>query len=171
MSLLLTEIRERIDDISSDLQSLSHELHSSQLEYLGIVTASRSFCRDFAVSQNIEIEFRDDDIPTPVSRDVSLCLFRVLQEALYNAVKHSKARHLEVRLSYSESQLHLMIADNGVGFDLESARASGRLGLTSMRERVRLVNGTISIDSKPACGTTIHVRVPLEPQQQLRKAV
>jgi PAS domain S-box-containing protein len=171
INLLLTEIRERIDEISTDLQSLSHQLHSSQLEYLGIVAASRSFCRDFAASQNIQIDFRADDIRTLVSVDVSLCLFRVLQEALYNAAKHSKAGHLEVRLSCSENQLYLMVADKGVGFDSESAFASGGLGLTSMRERVRLVNGTISIDSKPACGTTIYVRVPLEPQQQLRKAV
>jgi PAS domain S-box-containing protein len=170
-SLLLTEIRERIDEISSDLQSLSHRLHSSQLEYLGIVGATRSFCREFSASQNVEIDFRHDEIPTPVSREISLCLFRVMQEALHNAAKHSKARRLAVRLSSSENQLQLTVSDHGVGFDVELASANGGLGLTSMRERVRLVNGTIVVDSRPSLGTTIRVRVPFEPAQDLKKAV
>lgn len=168
---LLTGIRERIDEISSDLQSLSHQLHSSQLEYLGIVATARSFCRDFAASQNIEIDFDHDDIQTAVSREVSLCLFRILQEGLHNAVKHSKVRHFEVRLSSSDNQLQLTISDHGVGFDAESALRAGGLGLISMRERVRLVNGTISIDSRPERGTKIQVRVPFASEHNLKKAV
>jgi len=161
VSLLLTEIRERINEISSDLQSLSHLLHSSQLEYLGIVAAARSFCHEFSASQDVEIDFNHDDLPTSVSPQVSLCLFRILQEALHNAVKHSKVRHFEVRLSCSENQLCLTVSDRGVGFDPESAMSRGGLGLTSMKERVRLANGTISLESKPMHGTTIHVRVPV----------
>lgn len=171
VSLLLTELRQRIDEISSDLQSLSHRLHSSQLEYLGIVGAMRSLCREFSASQNIEIDFRHDEIRTPLSREISLCLFRVLQEALHNAAKHSKARHLAVRLSCSENPLQLTVIDHGVGFDLDSVSVNGGLGLTSMRERVRLVNGTIAVDSKLSRGTIIRVQVPLEPAQELKKAV
>lgn len=171
VSLLLTELRQRIDEISSDLQSLSHRLHSSQLEYLGIVGAMRSLCREFSASQNIEIDFRHDEIRTPLSREISLCLFRVLQEALHNAAKHSKARHLAVRLSCSENQLQLTVIDHGVGFDLDSVSVNGGLGLTSMRERVRLANGTIAVDSKPSHGTIIRVQVPLGPAQELKKAV
>jgi PAS domain S-box-containing protein len=171
VSLLLTGIRERIDEISSDLQSLSHQLHSSQLEYLGIVATARSFCRDFAASQNIEIDFRHDDIRTAVSRDVSLCLFRILQEGLHNALKHSKVRHFEVRLSSSDDHVQLTISDRGIGFDAESALRTGGLGLSSMRERARLVNGTISIDSRPDQGTKIQVRIPMESEPGLKKAV
>jgi PAS domain S-box-containing protein len=161
VSLLLTGIRERINEISSDVQSLSHQLHSSQLEYLGIVAATRSFCREFSASQDVEIDFNHDEIPTSVSPEVSLCLFRILQEALHNAVKYSKVRHFDVRLSCSENQLRLKVSDRGVGFDPESAMSRGGLGLTSMKERVRLISGTISIESKPMHGTTIHVRVPV----------
>ena len=166
MSIVLAGLRERINEISSDVQSMSHRLHSSQLEYLGIVAATRSFCREFAVSQKVEIDFHHDDIPRSVSREVSLCLFRVLQEALHNAVKYSQVRHFEVRLRYSENQLDFTVSDRGVGFDAESAASRGGLGLTSMRERVRLINGTISIESRPMHGTTIHIRVPVRAEDE-----
>lgn len=170
-SLVISEVRERIDDISSDLQSLSHQLHSSQLEYLGIVAAARSFCREIAASHSVEINFHGDDLRRPVSHEVSLCLFRVLQEALHNAVRHSKRRHFEVKLSCSDDYLQLTVSDHGAGFDAEAALKSGGLGLISMRERVRLAGGIISLDSKPTQGTTIHVRLPLDPTHDLRKAV
>jgi signal transduction histidine kinase len=150
---------------------LSHELHSSQLEYLGIVAATKSFCREFSASQQAEVDFEHDDIPLSVPYDVSLCVFRVLQEALHNAIKHSKVRHFDVRLSWSGDQLHLTVSDRGVGFATDAVLNKGGLGLVSMRERVRLVNGTISIESKPMGGTTIHVRVPLESQASERAAV
>ena len=169
VSILLTELRKRINEISADVQSISHQLHSSQLEYLGIVGAARSFCREFSASQNVQIDFNHDDIPRPVSSEISLCLFRVLQEALHNAVKYSKVRHFEVRLSCSENQLSLTVSDRGVGFDPESALIREGLGLTSMKERVRLINGTISIESKPMHGTTIGVRVPLQLEHDSEK--
>jgi PAS domain S-box-containing protein len=165
MRLVLIGVQERINDISFDLESLSHQLHSSKLEYLGIVAAIKSFCREFSATQSVEVDFEHDNIPPSVPRDVSLCVFRILQEALHNALKHSRVRHFEVRLSCSDNQLYLTVSDRGVGFDPESALNSGGLGLTSMQERVRLVNGTISIESKPMTGTTINVRVPLEPEQ------
>lgn len=170
-SLVLSETRERIDDISSDLQSLSRQLHSSQLEYLGIVAAARSLCREVAASQSVEIDFHGDDLRTPVSREASLCLFRILQEALHNAVKHSKVRHFEARLSGSEEYIQLTVSDHGVGFDPEAALKTGGLGLISMRERVRFLNGVISVDSKPAQGTTVRVRIPHERTNDLQKAV
>jgi signal transduction histidine kinase len=162
MSRLLTELRERIVEISSEVQSISHQLHSSQLEYLGIAAAVKGFCHEFAAGQKVEIDFTQDEIPKSVPPEVSLCLFRVLQEALHNAIKHSHVRHFAVSLGYSANQLHLTVSDRGTGFDVERATNKGGLGLTSMRERVRLVNGTIAIDSKPMGGATIHVRVPLE---------
>lgn len=161
VSRRLTEVAERLAEISSEVQSISHELHSPQLDVLGLSTVMKSFCREFAARQRVEIDFRSDEIPRGISHEVSLCLFRVLQEALHNAAKHSRVRHFEVRLNYATNELHLMIADRGAGFEAETEMKKGGLGLISMRERVRLVNGTIAIESKPMGGTTVHVRVPL----------
>jgi PAS domain S-box-containing protein len=166
VSAQLNEITERIADVSKDVQSISHQLHSPQLDLLGVSVAMKSFCREFAARQRVEIDFRSDDIPSPVPQDVSLCLFRVLQEALHNAVKHSKVRRFQVMLGYSADELGLTIEDRGAGFDAETVAKTGGLGLISMRERVRLVNGTISIESKPMTGTTIQVRVPLQEEQK-----
>ena len=170
MSRRLTAVWERIREVSTGVQSISHQLHSSQLDYLGIVAAMRSFCREFGERQMVKIDFTHDDIPQPVPQDLSLCLFRILQEALHNAAKHSKVRHFEVKLGCAANQLHLTVADHGTGFDPEAALNKGGLGLTSMRERVRLVNGTIAIDSKPMSGTTIHVRVPLGSEKEGQRA-
>ena len=161
-SRLLTDLRDRIAEVSSQVQSISHQLHSSQLEYLGIVAAMRSLCRDFAARQKVEINFTHEGIPEPITRDVSLCLFRVLQEALHNALKHSNVRYFEVRLGYADNQLQLTVSDRGTGFDIQSAINKAGLGLISMRERVRLAKGTIAIESKPMGGTTIHARVPID---------
>jgi len=167
----LSDVRERLSETSAGVQSISHELHSPQLEYLGIVAAMKGFCREFAARQSLQIDFRSDDIPQPPSREVSLCLFRVLQEALHNAVKHSRVKYFEVMLSCSGDQLDLTVADRGTGFDPKTAADNGGLGLISMRERVRLVNGNIAIEAKPTRGRTIHVRVPFESEQARRSAV
>src|SRR6266576_113082 len=167
-TLILPEVRSRMGEfqkqtveIAVDIQSLSHELHSAKLQYLGIAGAVRGFCREFAEQQKLEIDFNAHDLPSPLSPDISLCLFRVLQEALHNSAKHSRVRHLEVRLWGTSDEIHLRVKDSGVGFDREAAKESRGLGLTSMEERLKLVNGTLSIDSQPKRGTTIHARVPL----------
>jgi PAS domain S-box-containing protein len=156
----LGEIRKHSMEIATDIQSLSHELHASKLEYLGLAVAMRSFCREFGELQKVEIDFQSHDLPSPVPPDVSLCLYRVLQEALHNSAKHSGVGHLEVRLWGTSDQLHLTVRDSGVGFDSEAARKSRGLGLISMQERVKLVSGTLSIESQPNRGTTISARVP-----------
>ena len=122
----------------------------------------KGLCREFATRQKVEIDFKNDDIPQHVSNDTSLCLFRILQEALHNAAKHSGVRQFEVRLGCASNQLHLTVSDCGAGFDVESAMNKGGLGLTSMHERVRLMGGTILIESNPMDGTAVHVRVPFE---------
>ena len=157
----LAKVRQRLVDISSGVQSLSQQLYSPHLDVIGIAAAMRGFCRDFAAGQKVEIHFEADKISRTPASDISLCLLRVLQEALHNAAKHSHVRRFDVRLACSRNELHLRVSDQGTGFDLESAMKSGGLGLSSMRERVRLVNGTITIDSKPLGGTTICVRTPL----------
>ena len=155
------QLRKEIIEISNDVQALSHQLHSSKLEYLGVVGGMKSWCRDFAERQKIEIDYRHN-VRSTLSTEVGLCIFRVLQEALHNAVKHSGVTRTEVQVYEDAGEIHLVVADSGRGFDVEAAKHGKGLGLTSMRERVRLLNGTIGIESKPMAGNTIRVRVPLE---------
>jgi signal transduction histidine kinase len=164
------ELRKRTTDISNDVQALSHDLHSSNLEYLGVVAGIKSWCKQFAERQKMEIDFTSS-VPSVVPLSVGISLFRVLQEALHNASKHSGVKRIEVRLAENSGEIHLVVKDLGKGFDIESARQGRGLGLTSMRERVRLVNGTISIESRPMGGTTIHVRVPFGLERFSERAV
>jgi signal transduction histidine kinase len=154
------ELRTQAAEISNDVQALSHELHSSKLEYLGVVAGIRSWCKEFGERQKIEVDFRSD-VSSFFPPEVGLTLFRVLQEGLHNALKHSGVRRVEVQLREQSGEIHLIINDLGKGFDLKAAQENG-LGLTSMRERVRLIKGSIEIQSKPMSGTTIQVRVPLD---------
>jgi signal transduction histidine kinase len=153
------EIRKRTAEISNDVQALSHDLHSSQLEYLGVVAGIWSWCKEFGERHGIEIDCRHD-VRSILPAEIGLCLFRVLQEAVHNAAKHSGVKRIEVQLEESSGEIHLVIRDLGRGFDIPAARQGRGLGLTSMQERVRLVNGTIEIQSGPIGGTTILVRVP-----------
>jgi signal transduction histidine kinase len=155
------DLSKRTSGIAADVQSISHRLHSSKLEYLGLVAATRSFCKEFGEQQNVEIDFQTHDLPTPLPPDISVALFRVLQEALHNSAKHSGARHFEVRLWGTSDEIHLTVSDSGAGFNREAAKESRGLGLISMEERLRLLNGTFSIESQAKRGTTIHARVPL----------
>jgi len=155
------ELKKQTFEIAADIQSLSHELHSAKLQYLGIAAAMRGFCQEFGEQQKVEVDFQTHDLPSPVSPDTALCFFRVLQEALHNSAKHSGVRHFEVRLWGTSDEIHLTVSDPGVSFDREAAKQSRGLGLISMEERLKLVNGTLSIESQPRRGTTIHARVPL----------
>jgi PAS domain S-box-containing protein len=157
----LGELQERASEIAIDVQSLSHELHSSKLSHLGITAAMRGFCKEFSEQQKVEIDFRSHDLPGPLSPDISLCLFRVLQEALHNAAKHSGIRHFEVKLWGMSAAIHLIVRDSGAGFNSGEAREGRGLGLISMEERLKLVNGKFSIESQPKRGTTVHASVPL----------
>jgi signal transduction histidine kinase len=136
-------------------------LHAPKLEYVGLVAAMKSMCNEFSERQRMEIDFQSDDLPVPLPQEISLCLIRVLQEALQNAAKHSGVRHVEVQLQGTTHEIHLLVRDFGKGFDLNAALQGRGLGLTSMQERVRLLNGTVLIQSKPKGGTTIHVLVPV----------
>jgi signal transduction histidine kinase len=154
------ELRQQTAEISNDVQALSHELHASKLEYLGVVAGIRSWCREFGERQGMEINCKTD-VASRIPVEIGLTLFRVLQEGLHNAVKHSEVKRIEVQLSEQSNQIHLTIADAGKGFDVEAARQGRGLGLASMEERVRLVNGAITIESQPMAGTNIHVCLPL----------
>jgi len=158
-------------EISDDVQGLSHELHSSKLAYLGVVAGIRSWCNEFGERQKMEIQF-SSDVRNAVPHEIGLTLLRVLQEALHNVIKHSGVKRAAVELQEDSSEIHLIVSDEGRGFETEAALRGEGLGLTSMRERIRLINGTVSIESKPKGGTTIYVRVPLGLEQASeRKAV
>jgi len=162
-SHLIKEVQEQVSDLGIDIQALSHRLHSSKLEYLGLAAACEGFCREFSEQQSVQIDFHSQDIPKDLPQEIALCLFRVLQEALQNAAKHSGVRQFEVLLKVASNEIQLSVDDPGVGFDLQKAMSGPGLGFTSMKERMKLIDGHLSIDSKPEGGTTIHARAPLCP--------
>ncbi len=155
------ELHQQASELATDIQTLSHELHSTKLEYLGAVAAMRDLCRELGEQTKVKIDFKSQGLPNPLPSNISLCLFRVLQESLRNALKHSGAGQVEVELSGTPDEVHLVVSDRGVGFDSKAAKESPGLGLISMEERLKLLKGTIAIESKPKHGTTIHARVPL----------
>ena len=159
-------LRQHTLEIGSDIQALSHELHSSKLEFLGVVPAMRGFCEEFGEKQKLKIDFQSNSLPKPVAPEIALCLFRILQEASHNAAKHSQVSHFDVHLRGTPGEIQLTISDAGVGFDVESVNNGRGLGLISMRERVKAVKGTISISSKLMQGTVIDVRIPMEAAPQ-----
>ncbi len=155
------ELQVQVSEIATDVQTLSHELHSTRLEYLGPVAAMRGHCQELGEQTKVKVDFKSQDLPSPLPPEISLCLFRVMQEALRNALKHSGARHVEVGLWGTPDEVHLSVSDRGVGFDSEAAKRGRGLGLVSMEERLKLHKGMLSIESQPKHGTTIHARVPL----------
>jgi PAS domain S-box-containing protein len=149
-------------ELSSDLHRLSHRLHPVKLEALGLVAAIESFCRELLTQHGFHVHFAHEGVPRGIPRQVSLCLYRIVQEALLNVIKHSGVMKADVQLLGNAGELVLRIADPGQGFDPASARADG-LGLSSMRERVRSLGGDIVVHSAPGGGTRIGVRVRIGP--------
>jgi len=155
------KLQKDTSQIAIDIQSLSHELHSSKLKYLGIAAAMKGLCQEFGAQQKVKTDFKSHGVPSALPPEISLCLFRVLQEALRNSVKHSGARHFTVELWGTPTEIHLSVSDPGSGFDVKAAKESQGLGLISMEERLKLVKGTFSIESQPKRGTRILAHVPL----------
>lgn len=157
----LQELLKRTQEICSDMHTLSHQLHSSKLEHVGLGPALMGLCKELSLKYNIQVEFVDLGISSEVSKEVGLCLFRIAQEALSNVVKHSRAKQAKAELGSANNEVRLRIADTGVGFDPAIRRADVGIGLLSMRERLRLVGGRLAIHSAPMRGTEILVEVPL----------
>ena len=158
----IRDLGKKISDLSDEVHRLSRRLHPAILEDLGLEAALREECLDFSRRSGIPVEFRATDVPRAVSADVALCLFRIGQEALRNIGKHAGARDVRFVLARHESNLALLIEDAGSGFNPEEIRGRGGLGLISMEERARLVNGEFFIRSQPGQGTEIEVHVPLK---------
>ena len=157
----VVEMLKRAKEMSADLRSLSHQLHSSKLEFVGLSLAVSGLCKEISAKYEIDVHFNDSGIPTDIPKDVALCLFRVTQEALGNVVKHSGAKSARVELGSNETGVSLRIVDAGRGFDTRSANAGAGIGLVGMTERLRLVEGRLSISSKVMRGTEILAEVPL----------
>jgi PAS domain S-box-containing protein len=158
----LSDPLKQISEISSDIHQISHRLHPSKLDNLGLVAATAGFCRELSKQKGIRVEFADRDVPMAIPSEVALCLYRVAQEALQNVVKHSGALLAHVEMTGAPDGIYLRISDSGVGFDPREPGIASGLGMVSMRERLRLVGGNLHIDSEPGQGTRVEAWVPLE---------
>jgi signal transduction histidine kinase len=154
-------LSDRVKQLSSTVHDLSHQLHPIKLEQLGLVAALRGLCGELGPAHGLSIDFNAEAVSTSIPRDTALCLYRIAQEALRNVIKHSGARHARVELRGVPGAVTLCVSDDGSGFDTSSVAGKGGLGLVSMRERLRLVGGEISLESGTSGGTRVEVRTPL----------
>jgi PAS domain S-box-containing protein len=150
----------KLKTLGRDVGNLSHQLHSSELELLGLAVAIKALCREFSDQYRVQAHCKCTGVFDNLPGEVSLCLFRVVQEALRNVAKHSRATKVEMEMRGTPKSLHLCISDDGVGFASTSESRAG-LGLVSMRERVHLIGGKFTIHSKPGCGTRVEATVNL----------
>jgi signal transduction histidine kinase len=169
LAAALHEDWRRTTEIASDVHAISHRLHPSKLETLGLVTTLRAHCRDLS-RKSLTTHFTEEDLPARIPAETSLCLFRVAEEALSNVSKHSGAPEAFVTLFGAGSDVVLRIADAGGGFE-DGAKPGQGLGLVSMRERVESLGGTFSITSVPARGTVVEARVRCRVAPVARPAV
>jgi signal transduction histidine kinase len=158
----LDELRQQTSEITTDVHRLSHRLHSSMLDYLGLVPALTRLVGEVSERHAIAIDWRHDALPAPPSSDVALCLFRIAEESLNNMAKYSRARTARVDLQASEGGISLIVEDAGEGFDQKILEGKAGLGFVSMRERLRFVRGNIRVQSAPGLGTRIEAWVPTE---------
>jgi PAS domain S-box-containing protein len=157
----LRAVSARVKELSSAVHDLSHQLHPSKLEHLGLVGAVRALCQEMSRHHGLEVGFTHRDIPAAIPEAVTLCLYRIAQEALRNVVKHSGTDYATVELTGRPGAVRLRIHDAGVGFDPAAAGGDDGLGLVSMRERLYLVGGRLVVEARPGAGTRIDACVPL----------
>jgi signal transduction histidine kinase len=159
----LRELVNSTSELGADLHTLSHRLHSSTIESLGIVPAVAALCKEFTAQQNIRVNFTSNELPRSVHPDSALCVFRIVQESLRNSRKYSGAEEVEVDLRTTGERLEIRVRDEGRGFDLSDLRRNEGLGIRSMGERARLLGGRLVIHSQPGKGTAVEAWVPLQP--------
>jgi PAS domain S-box-containing protein len=149
----------KLKTLGRDVSNLSHQLHSSELELLGFAVAIKALCREFSEQYRIQTHCKCSGAFDNLSGQVSLCLFRVVQEALHNIAKHSRATRVDIEMHATPKSVHLCVADDGVGFAPNTSARRAGLGLVSMRERLHLVGGKFTINSKLGCGTRVEATV------------
>jgi PAS domain S-box-containing protein len=161
----ISEIKEQLIKVSEDVHRISRQLHPRILDDLGLIRAIESECAAFGQRENIEITFTKDAVPEMFPEGVPLCLYRIVQEGLNNITNHSGAKKCEILLKEEDESICLTVKDEGVGFDPDEVRNKPGLGLASMRERVQLVKGNLTIETKSGKGTTIQVSMPLKGEE------
>jgi two-component system CheB/CheR fusion protein len=147
--------------LSQDVRQIAHQLHPSILMDLGLTAALQELCEEFSSREPIETVFEPGSMPDTLPIEIASCLYRVAQEALHNVSKHSNAKQVRLTLRAGPEGITLGIQDNGAGFDSESRTAKHGMGIVSMQERVRQVQGEFSLSSQVGQGTRITVQVPL----------
>ena len=157
----LRSLQHRAAELSEDVRRMAHQLHPAVLDDLGLEPGLRSYCAEFSRLAGIPVKFSCRGLSESLPPEVALCLYRVAQEGLRNIAKHSRASRASVTLAGAKEAIRLSITDSGIGFIRDAVKSKGGLGIASMEERVRLVNGNILIESKPGKGTRITVHVPL----------
>jgi PAS domain S-box-containing protein len=163
------KLQEQVREISADIHRLSYKLHPSKLDHLGLAAAIQSLCKELTDSGKLRVDLRQTGSCGDLPADVTLCVFRIAQEALRNCSRHSGAHSAHVYLEQTRDLIRLSVTDNGCGFDPNSDRVNKGLGFISMKERLRLVDGDLQIYSQPRRGTRIEVRVPLKRTGVLKK--
>jgi two-component system CheB/CheR fusion protein len=157
----LLTIRDDVAALSNDIRRIAYELHPSTLDHLGLAVALRSFARDFSHREGVEIHYTSRKVPVKLPPDVASTVYRVAQEALRNVAKHAGKTRVALALAGRKNKIYLSVRDDGPGFDVKAAHGNGGLGLISMQERVRLVNGKFSLKTRPGGGVLIAIHVPI----------
>ena len=150
-----------VASIGSDLHRIARGLHPAGLERLGLEASIRHYCTQLAHARGITIELELSEVPAALDMDTGLCVYRIVEEALHNVVKHSGASRAVVSVTAVNGDLVLRIVDGGVGFDPQAINPRHALGLISMRERARLVDARLLVSSTPGAGTVVEVHVPI----------
>jgi len=156
----LQALHEQLVSLSADVHGLSRKLHPAILEDLGLVDALATECSRLSEHGGPRVVFTSEPVPETIPRNTALCLYRIAQEALHNILKYAQAQEVQVTLTGKREGIRLRLCDDGIGFDLAQARRKGGLGLASMRERLRLIDGRLAIRTRPGAGTHIEVWVP-----------
>lgn len=153
-------IQRHIEEIGHDIHVMSHQLHPSKLDHLGLAPSIKSLCSEISGSRGLKVEFIQHAVPARLAKDVKLCIFRVAQEALQNAARHSGATKIDVELRWTAGKLKLIVSDDGSGFATTTEKMTKGLGMTSMEERLRSIDGKLKIISKPGSGTSVEAIAP-----------
>ena len=161
MAAELDQLGAQTNDLTTQIRRLSHQLHPDVLEHVGLVAALESEVAEFGHNEQIKVEFKADIQSEQIPLDVSVCLYRVAIEALRNVSRHSGARSASVALAEGDACFTLEVSDSGHGFDAERAKRGSGLGLISAEERVKLLQGSFLVRSKPEGGTVLLARIPL----------
>jgi PAS domain S-box-containing protein len=157
-------LQHQVQEISADIHRLSYRLHPSKLDHLGLSAAIKSLCEQLNAAGTIRVYLHQQGVPATLPKDVTLCVFRIAQESLRNAVKHSRARHVRLILKKVDHTLVLSVSDDGCGFATGPTTAFEGLGFISMRERARIAGGQLEVCSSPEQGTRVELAIPLLPK-------